>query len=188
MADEADLRALRTNRPEDLVIVDFLDESSPADRDILFAALSSGDVAIASDAMPPVDRNGRLAEHLTSENDLFTHPRTAGCFSRIFRWMVRENGILSLTEAIRRCSLLPAQILERAAPTMRLKGRIQIGCDADITVFDPAQIQDRATYEDTIRRSTGIAHVLVHGSFVVRDGALLSDSMPGVPVYGRHMG
>jgi N-acyl-D-aspartate/D-glutamate deacylase len=71
---------------------------------------------------------------------------------------------------------------------MRLKGRVQIGCDADITVFDPAQIQDRATYEDTIRRSTGIAHVLVHGNFVVRDGVLLSDSMPGVPVYGRHMG
>jgi N-acyl-D-aspartate/D-glutamate deacylase len=92
--------------------------------------------------------------------------------------------LLSLPEAVRRCTLVPARIVENAAPEMRRKGRLQPGCDADVTVFDPATVTDRSTYTDTTRPSAGIHHVLVGGRFVVRDGRLDPGSLPGRPVRG----
>jgi N-acyl-D-aspartate/D-glutamate deacylase len=97
---------------------------------------------------------------------------------------VRELGLLSLPEAVRRCTLVPARIVENTAPAMRRKGRLQPGSDADVTVFDPATVTDRSTYTDTTRPSTGIRHVLVGGRFVVRDGVLDVGSLPGRPVRG----
>jgi N-acyl-D-aspartate/D-glutamate deacylase len=95
---------------------------------------------------------------------------------------VGAAGPLGLTETLRRCSLLPAQLLGDRVPAMRSKGRIQPGCDADIVVFDPATVRDQATYADTIRPSTGIRHVLVNGVFVVRDAAIVPDALPGQPI------
>jgi N-acyl-D-aspartate/D-glutamate deacylase len=113
-----------------------------------------------------------------------THPRTAGTFARTLRLLVREQGLLGLAEAVRRCTLVPAQIVQTAAPAMRRKGRLQPGSDADVTVFDPATVTDRATYSDTTRPSAGIRHVLVGGEFVVRDGDMLNGALPGRPVRG----
>jgi N-acyl-D-aspartate/D-glutamate deacylase len=67
-------------------------------------------------------------------------------------------------------------------PAMRAKGRLQAGCDADIVVFDPETITDRASYADSTRPSAGIRHVLVNGRFVVRDGGIVADARPGRPV------
>ena len=67
---------------------------------------------------------------------------------------------------------------------MRAKGRVQAGADADLVVFDPDRVTDQATYADSTRPSTGILHVLVDGTFVVRDGSLIPDAMPGRPVRG----
>ncbi|MBG6145705.1 N-acyl-D-aspartate/D-glutamate deacylase [Labrenzia sp. EL_142] len=86
---------------------------------------------------------------------------------------------MSLEEAIRKMSLMPAQTLEMFVPQMRKKGRIQIGMDADIVVFDPATVTDNATFENANQPATGVQTVLVNGKFVVRSGELLLDAPHG---------
>ena len=110
-------------------------------------------------------------------------PRSAGTFARGLRVLTREHG-MPLLDAVRRMTLLPAQVLETAAPGMRRKGRLSVGADADITVFDPDTVTDQATYDDSTRPSSGIVHVLVGGEFVVRDGALQLDARPGRAIRG----
>ena len=75
-----------------------------------------------------------------------------------------------------------AGVLADRVPAMRGKGRLREGCDADIVVFDPDAITDQASYADSTRPSAGISHVLVNGTFVVRDGGIVPDALPGRPV------
>jgi N-acyl-D-aspartate/D-glutamate deacylase len=108
------------------------------------------------------------------------HPRLAGTHARVLGRYARDSGTLSLADAVRKMTLLPAQRLERAVPEMRAKGRLQVGADADITVFDPARVLDLATYQRPAQFSQGIVHVLVNGVFVVRNGAPVAGaSFPG---------
>src|SRR5262249_29126760 len=120
---------------------------------------------IASDGIPYVD--GR------------SHPRSAGTYARILGHYVREEKALSLMGALRKMSLAPAQRLEMRAPAMRNKGRIRVGADADVVVFDPNCVIDRATYQQPGLHSEGIKHVLVNGVPVVKDGNLLEGITPG---------
>ncbi|MFD2202678.1 amidohydrolase family protein [Shivajiella indica] len=113
------------------------------------------------------------------------HPRTAGTFSRILGKYVRENRVLDLNTAIEKMTLLPAKRLEGIAPMMRFKGRIQVGADADITVFDPNNIIDRATFEGGLEFSEGIEYVLVNGTFVLKNGKTVPNVFPGQGVYGK---
>jgi N-acyl-D-aspartate/D-glutamate deacylase len=110
------------------------------------------------------------------------HPRTAGTFARVLGRYVREQRVLTLMEALRKMTLMPAQCLERRVPEMRNKGRLRVGANADLTVFDPAQVRDAATYQDPSRPSIGIVHVLVAGTIVVRDGKLQDVAPSGRPV------
>src|SRR5437867_3646666 len=109
------------------------------------------------------------------------HPRLAGTHARVLGRYVRDSGALSLQDAVRKMTLLPAQRLERVVPAMRAKGRVQVGADADLTVFDAARVVDRATYERPAQFSEGIVHVLVHGVFVVRNSASVA-AHPGRPI------
>ena len=93
------------------------------------------------------------------------HPRAYGNFSRLLAKYVRDEGIISLQEAIRKLSSLPADNLRLAK-----RGRLQVGNYADVTVFDPAVIQDHATFEKPHQLATGMSHVLVNGVPVLRDG------------------
>jgi dihydroorotase len=132
-------------------------------------AMQTPFVIIASDGMPYAPG---------------AHPRSAGTFSRVLGRYVREQRALTLPDAIRRMTLLPAQRLEGIAPAMRKKGRIQLGADADVTVFDPDTIRDTATFEDDLSFSVGVRHVLVGGVFVVRDGESVEGAFPGKAVVG----
>lgn len=98
-----------------------------------------------------------------------SHPRGAGCYARVLGKYVREEKVLTLMEAVRRMSLLPAQVIEGIAPAMRKKGRVQVGMDADLVVFDPETVQDLATVEEPRQYSRGITYVLSSG-VVVRRG------------------
>jgi N-acyl-D-aspartate/D-glutamate deacylase len=108
-----------------------------------------------------------------------SHPRSAGSYSRILGVYVRERHVISLDEAIRKMTLMPARRLEARVPAMKHKGRLQVGADADINVFDPETIHDRSTYENGKVPSEGVRYLLVNGTFVVRDGKLVNGVAPG---------
>ncbi|MGK2862099.1 MAG: amidohydrolase family protein [Chitinophagaceae bacterium] len=128
-------------------------------------------VMIASDGMP----YAKLA-----------HPRTGGTFSRVLGKYVREEKVIDLMTAIEKMTLLPAKRLENIAPMMRFKGRLQIGADADITIFNPTNIIDKGTFENGPAFSEGIEYVIVNGVFVLTNGKTADNVFPGQPIYGKY--
>ncbi len=107
------------------------------------------------------------------------HPRTAGTYSRVLGKYVREQGALTLMDALTKMTLMPAQRLERRVPSMRNKGRIRAGADADLTIFDPQTISDRSTFQEPAKYAEGIKFVIVNGVVIVRDGELQTGVYPG---------
>ena len=107
------------------------------------------------------------------------HPRNAGCYSRVLAQYVREKKTLSLIDAIRKMTLMPAQVLERSTPAGHAKGRLQEGADADVVVFDPATISDRSTFDKPMEPSFGVHYLVVAGTVVINDGKLVPDVYPG---------
>ena len=110
------------------------------------------------------------------------HPRTSGSYSKVLGRYVREQGVVTLMDALRRMSLEPARRLEARVPLMREKGRVRVGADADITIFDPRTVIDRSTYMDATLTSAGIEYVLVNGVPVIDGGELVEGVTPGQPV------
>jgi N-acyl-D-glutamate deacylase len=82
-------------------------------------------------------------------------------------------------DAIRQSALNACLILEKAVPQLKKKGRIQEGMDADIVVFDPKTVSDKATFQNPRLVSEGMKHVIVNGTFVIRDEVLDTGAMPG---------
>ncbi|MBO0803485.1 MAG: amidohydrolase family protein [Nocardiopsaceae bacterium] len=208
VADAARLAELRAADPGGLAIIRNLDESDAGDRALLMRYLLFPGTVVASDAMPltwagvapgggtPGDgapgggspQGGTPGPEAPAPEawplppEAFGHPRTAGTFSRAVRMLTRDGGELSLAEALAKCSLHPARLLESRVPAMRRKGRLAPGADADVVVFDPEVISDQATYAASTRPSAGIRHVLVNGTLVVRDGRLATAARPGRPI------
>jgi N-acyl-D-aspartate/D-glutamate deacylase len=112
------------------------------------------------------------------------HPRNAGTYSRVLAEYVREKKTLTLMEALRKMTLLPAQMLERSASAARQKGRMQEGADADIVVFDPATIADRATFQKPMEPSVGVRYLVVGGTVLVDGGKIVDGVFPGRPILG----
>lgn len=136
-------------------------------------ALASPFVMVASDGMPYAPG---------------AHPRGAGTFSRVLGRYAREDELVSLMEAVTKMTLMPARRLEVIVPAASRKGRLQVGADADITIFDPGQVLDTATFEGGLSYSEGVRHVLVNGTFVVRDGNAVEGARPGRALVGRLTG
>jgi len=106
------------------------------------------------------------------------HPRAYGCFARFLAKYVRDEKVITLTDGIRRLTGLPAQQLR-----LKDRGRLAQGFMADVVVFDPAKIQDHATFANPHQYSTGVSHVLVNGVQVLRDGEH-TGAKPGRFVHG----
>ena len=135
--------------------------------EIVAAAIKSPVTMIASDG---ILENGK------------GHPRTAGTYSRVLGNYVREQHALTLMDALTKMTLMPAQRLERRVPSMKNKGRIRLGGDADLTIFDPQSIIDRSTFREPAKYSEGVKFVLVNGVLIVKDGRLQSGIHPGRPI------
>ena len=135
--------------------------------EIVTAAIKSPVTMIASDG---ILENGK------------GHPRTAGTYSRVLGNYVREQHALTLMDALTKMTLMPAQRLERRVPSMKNKGRIRLGADADLTIFDPQSIIDRSTFQEPAKYAEGVKFVLVNGVLIVKDGRLQSGIHPGRPI------
>jgi hypothetical protein len=129
-------------------------------------AIAEPGVMVVSDLLPMESEDLNVAPHHNA-------------FSRVLSRYVREEQLLDLADALARMTLLPARRLENFAPTFKHKGRIQVGADADITVFDENAILDNATYANPYQVADGISHVLVNGVPVLRDGKLEANAYPG---------
>jgi N-acyl-D-aspartate/D-glutamate deacylase len=112
------------------------------------------------------------------------HPRNAGTYSRVLAQYVREKGAITLMEALRKMSLMPAQMLERSTPAAHQKGRLQEGADADIVVFDAAKISDRSTYAKPMEPSVGVHYLLVGGTILVSEARIVPNVFPGRALRG----
>ncbi|MDH3687526.1 MAG: amidohydrolase family protein, partial [Myxococcales bacterium] len=126
-------------------------------------ALVEPGVIVVSDTLPLVSEEIKSAPHV-------------GSFAKVLGRYVRDERLLDLPTALAKMTLLPARRLEKIAPAFARKGRLQVGADADITVFDAATVVDRATYQDPFLASAGIRFVLVNGVVTVREGEIV----PGV--------
>ena len=121
---------------------------------------------------------------MIASDGLEGHPRNAGTYSRVLAQYVRGKGTVTLMDAIRKMSFMPAEMLERSTPAARQKGRLQEGCDADIVVFDAATISDRATFEKPMEPSVGVRYLVVGGTLVVDEGKIVPDVFPGRAILG----
>lgn len=130
----------------------------------------------AMEAVDPVFSNPLV---MVASDGAPGHPRNAGTFCRVLARYVRSQGTLTLMDAIRKMSLMPAQMLERSTPSARLKGRLQEGADADVVVFSAEAVGDRSTYEHPMAASVGVEYLLVGGVMLVDRGKLVEGVFPG---------
>jgi N-acyl-D-aspartate/D-glutamate deacylase len=112
------------------------------------------------------------------------HPRASGTYTRTLAVYVREKRIITLMDALARMTILPAKRLEQSSPQFRRKGRLSVGADADLVVFDPATVTDRATVEHPESPAEGIEWVLVGGVVVKNPAGFQHAAHPGQALRG----
>ncbi|MDH4338455.1 MAG: amidohydrolase family protein [Candidatus Krumholzibacteria bacterium] len=185
---EAQVADYQKNKPGTFIVWHFLDEKNPADLAILDKSILHPRILIESDEMfwMFMDKHDEVENYEGDAWPLpegaFSHPRSNGTFAKILRSYVRERKLMTMQEALRKMSLMPAQTLEGFVPQMKKKGRLQEGMDADIVVFDPKTISDVGTYDKPNQPAVGVQSLLVNGQLVVADGALITDAGPGRPI------
>ncbi|WEM44791.1 amidohydrolase family protein (plasmid) [Photobacterium sp. DA100] len=185
---EEQLADYQKNSPGTFIVWHFLDEQNPEDLARLDASILSPDVMIESDEMfwMHMDEQGHVHNYDGDEwplpEGMFSHPRSNGTFAKILRSYVRERKLMSMQDALRKMTLMPAQTLEKFVPQMKKKGRIQEGMDADIVVFNPDTISDVGTYEKPNQPAVGVQALLVNGQLVVSEGELIKSAAPGLPI------
>jgi len=185
--DEAELRRVQADEPGQPIVWHFLSpETDPDDQRLLDVSVLFPGGAIASDAMP-WERPG----HIPVEGDVWplpadavAHPRSAGTFARFFARYVTGRRLIGLSDAVAKCTLIPARILDSSSAAAARKGRLRIGADADVAVFALEEFEDRATYSEPTHPSAGMVHLLVGGHPLIRDGILDTTARGGAAVRG----
>jgi N-acyl-D-aspartate/D-glutamate deacylase len=151
-----------------------LHNSSQSQTVILFSNTEAADDAAVIDPLVMIASDGAPG-----------HPRNAGTFSKVLARYVRAQHSLTLMDAIRKMTLMPAQRLESATPSARLLGRVQEGAAADIVIFDAEQIRDRSTYAAPNQASTGVRYLIVGGVPVIENSTLVPNVFPGRAITSR---
>lgn len=184
--DDVSLPAMQKDNPGNLIICHFLrPETNNDDVEALAKSNLYPDSCVGSDSMPwQYVSNDQLIEDgvWPLPEGSFSHPRSAGCFTRFIKLYVRDQKRVTLMEAVRKMSLIPAQILEKSTPQMASKGRLKVGADADILVFDLDKVEDRATFVEPSLTAAGMSHVIVNGTSIIENGVLDTKARPGKPV------
>jgi N-acyl-D-glutamate deacylase len=185
---EAQVEDYQKNQPGTFIVWHFLDESNPEDLALLDKSILHPRILIESDEMfwMFMDDHDHVINYEGDAwplpENTFSHPRSNGTFAKILRSYVRERKLMSMQEALRKMTLMPAQTLEGFVPQMKKKGRLQEGMDADIVVFDPETIRDVGTYEKPNQPAVGVQTLLVNGGLVVQNGELILDAPHGRPI------
>jgi N-acyl-D-glutamate deacylase len=185
---EEQIEDYQKNQPGTFIVWHFLDESNPEDLALLDKSILHPRVLIESDEMfwMFMDDHDHVINYEGDAwplpENTFSHPRSNGTFAKVLRSYVRERKLMTMQEALRKMTLMPAQTLEGFVPQMKKKGRLQEGMDADIVVFDPETISDVGTYEKPNQPAVGVQTVLVNGGFVVQNGELILDAPHGRPI------
>jgi dihydroorotase len=128
--------------------------------------------AAVSSPITMVGSDGRIREGAG-------HPRTSGTFCRVLGHYSRDSGLLTLNQAIEKMTLKTVKRFERRCPAFKKKGRVQVGCDADLTIFDPKTVIDRATFDKPAETSVGVQFVIVNGSIAVSEGKIVEGVKAG---------
>lgn len=162
---EETFRKYQRENPSDEVIIHAIPQ------DAFEAALKYSDTMIVSDG-------------LVFPN-LVAHPRSSGTSARVLGRLVRDQKLITLMDALRKMTLMPARRLEAIVPGMKNKGRLRAGADADLTIFDQAAVIDTAAFGDPAKYSEGFRYVLVAGVPIVSEGKLQTGVAPGRPIRAR---
>ena len=186
ITEQATMQPLTKERYEELIATD---PTAPilfvgVDEEVMLAALADSTTIVESDAFTSIiSATGETAVGWEVEFDAVqAHPRAAGSHAKVLR-LVREENLMPLMLAVSKMTYMPAAFLERnGVSQMATKGRLQEGADADITIFDPARVADRATEEQGGLASEGIPYVIVNGTVVVDDSEVVMDVFPGRPI------
>jgi N-acyl-D-glutamate deacylase len=185
IASIARLIEIRQKDPGGLAISPFLDENKPDQMKFIDDSILSPNMMIASDALPfTIDGRAVSGDVWPLPPTAYAHPRSVATFTRVLERYVQKEKAMTITEFVRRASLLPANLVAIATPDAKRKGRLQVGMDADVVIFDLDRIKVRATYENPRTPSSGMCYVMVGGQFIISDGKLLTDVRPGRPLRG----
>jgi N-acyl-D-aspartate/D-glutamate deacylase len=170
---------------KDLVLPDTGEHLTKARFDELHASTAPQVVLVFGNTQEMVDKIIPHSLVMIASDGEKSHPRNAGTYSRVLREYVREKKTLTMMDAIRKMTLMPAQMLERSTPVAHNKGRLQEGADADIVVFDAATITDHSTFEKPKQPSEGMRYVLVGGTVIIDQGKAVPSIFPGNAILGR---
>lgn len=184
-----DFRKYQKENPTAFVQMDYIDESTPEGVAAMKAVVTFPNTIPAADGAPfgwKGKPKNPEALGLGSSVDLWPlpkeatgDPRTASTHAVILGRWVRGLNALTLADAVRNSTLVPAQAMEKHVSAFKTKGRLQVGMDADITVFDPSTVKGNADWDNVVRLNDGFYHTLVNGQFVLRDGKIIKKALPG---------
>jgi N-acyl-D-aspartate/D-glutamate deacylase len=152
----------------------------------MMKALKDPNSFLGSDAFPYIDSSGKSLAWDAPYESALGHPRGAGASAKLLR-ITRETNAITLMEAMAKLSYYQAKFLEDMVPDMKVRGRIQPGMVADITIFNPDTVTDNSDYPagKGALPSTGIPYVIVNGTIVVKDSKVLKDVYPGQPIRNK---